>query len=136
MDTTAIIIAIFGVIGGGGLGAAIVSWLANRKKVNADIAATLMASAEVRIQAYEERTIKLENKLHQLECEISNLRDDKAERETVIETLRRENEGLKVKIESLEKESKHKDQVIQALTARVSDLEKQLKSFKSKGDDE
>ena len=125
-STTAIIIAIISVIGGGGLSAAIVGWLANRKKVNADIAVTLLAAAETRIKAYNERCVEVEARLDALEKEVKSLRCEVGERESMIETLQKENEGLKSQVKKLIAENKCKDRKIADLTERIRDLEDRL----------
>ena len=115
MNWTAIIIAVIGALGAGGLGAAIVNGLFSRTKILSDV-------YEKRLAALTDRVTALEEKNSKLECTIDKLKQNLDQREDMIEALQRENDELKAEIKKLQTENECKERKIQKLQAQVADL--------------
>ena len=74
MEDQIIIAIIAAVLGGGGIGGAIVSALANRKKVEADIVANLSCAYETRLANLNDRIAAADTKIEILQSQASNLK--------------------------------------------------------------
>ena len=118
------------VLGGGGLGAAIVRALANRKKVQADCVATLS-------EAYETRLRELSAQVQTHETKIAALQSTLFERESMIQNLQQENDDLREQLEKMSTAVKCRDKRVRELERQVEDLTKRLNAMNGeKGDEE
>ena len=91
------------VLGGGGLGAAIVNALANRKKIQADCVQTLSTAYETRLNALNKRADDLAAKVDVLEAQVGGLRSALSDREALIVNLQQENVDLQAQVDKLSK---------------------------------
>ena len=110
------------VLGGGGLGAAVVNALANRKKIQADCVATLSQAYETRINALNKRADELATKVDILEAQVSGLRSALSDREALIVNLQQENADLQTQVDKLSKIVNNKDRRIRELEKQVAEL--------------
>jgi chromosome segregation ATPase len=132
-------------LGSGGIGAAIVSAIASRKKVAADAnssafealshtAQTLAEVSEKRIASLCERAEKMEQRVEALEAQVRELRGELMERDSMIDGLQRENVALAEQVSALEAENKCKERKIESLQKRVKELETRLNALNGAGD--
>ena len=127
--TNEIWLAIIGaVLGGGGLGAAIVNALANRKKLEADCVATLSS-------AYADRDGKLTARVDVLETQVSSLRSVLSDREATIVNLQQENTDLQAQVDKLSAAVKCRDKRIRELEKQVAELTSRIDALNGKGDE-
>jgi peptidoglycan hydrolase CwlO-like protein len=129
MDNTVILAIIASLLGGSGLGAVIVNAVSNRKKVSADVVATLSKAYEDRIVALHVSITRLEGKVDSLEEQISGLRSTLSEREAVINNLQEENTDLQAQIIKLTVALKYRDKRITDLVKQVSELTIRLDEY-------
>lgn len=129
------------VLGGGGLGAAVVNALANRKKIQADCVATLSQAYETRINALNKRADELATKVDVLEAQVSGLRSAlsdadelEAKREALIVILQQENADLQTQVDKLSKIVNNKDKRIRELEKQVKELTARLDAMNGNGD--
>lgn len=133
MDWTQITIAILAALaGGGGLGAAFISWLADRDIKKADAYAKISDVYEQRLTALTTRSEKLEKRVECLEQIIAGLRLEVGERDDMIDILQRENVKLKAEVKKLQSEGKSKDAQIALLQSQVADLNDRLDRMNNK----
>lgn len=114
---------------GGGVGAAIVSAIANRKKVHAEATMTLSEGYETRIEKLTNRTCTLESQVEQLQGQVIGLKSVLSEREATIINLQAENTTLQKQVDKLVNENKSKDRKIDQLSKRVKELEERLNAI-------
>ena len=117
------------VLGGGGLGAAAVNALANRKKVAADCLATLSQAYETRINALNKRADELAAKVDLLEAQVSGLRSALSDREALIVNLQQENADLQAQVDKLSSAVKCRDKRIRDLEKQVAELTERLNAM-------
>jgi len=110
------------VLGGGGLGAAVVNALANRKKIQADCVATLSSAYETRLNALNKRADELAAKVDVLEAQVSGLRSALSDREALIVNLQQENADLQTQVDKLSAVVKCRDKSIRDLEKQVLEL--------------
>ena len=135
--TVEIVIAIISAIGAGGVGAAIVSAISNRKKNQAE---TVKLTSDTLAGTARELTVistemvtsinaqlkDLTKKYRELEEEVTRLKLELLGRERMINELKLENKSLRAKIEQLQAENVAKDALINELSIKVKDLEDRL----------
>ena len=132
-----ILVAIISMIGAGGLGAAIVSAFANRKKSQAETAKItsdslagtareLTAISTEMVTSINAQLKDLTKKYKELEEEVARLNLELLGRERMINELKLENKSLKMKVEKLQAENIAKDALINELSIKVKDLEERL----------
>jgi len=132
---TEIIVAIVGaLLGGSGIGAAIVSAIANRQKTAAQATMTLSAGYEVRLAKLTERACQLEARIDTLEGQVSSLKSGISERDATIVNLQQENVDLQDEINKLRKAVSCRDSRIKELERQVVDLTKRLDAMNGKQD--
>ena len=145
MTSEQIVTIIIAVIGSGVL-SAIVNALANRNKVRADTfqtiiesladtSAKLMDVAEHRIANLCERAERLEERIGQLEGEITTLKFDVLERERMIDSLKRENVNLQEEVDKLQKSVLCRDRRIKELERQVAELTARLDALNGSKDE-
>jgi len=145
MTSEQIVTIIIAVIGSGVL-SAIVNALANRNKVRADTfqtiiesladtSAKLMDVAEHRIANLCERAERLEERIGQLEGEITTLKFDVLERERMIDSLKRENVNLQEEVDKLQKSVLCRDKRIKELERQVAELTARLDALNGSKDE-
>jgi len=145
MTSEQIVTIIIAVIGSGVL-SAIVNALANRNKVRADTfqtiiesladtSAKLMDIAEHRIATLCERAERLEERIGQLEGEITTLKFDVLERERMIDSLKRENVNLQEEVDKLQKSVLCRDRRIKELERQVAELTARLDALNGSKDE-
>jgi peptidoglycan hydrolase CwlO-like protein len=122
------------VLGGGGLGAAVVNALANRKKIQADCVATLSSAYEKRLNALNKRADELATKVDILEAQVSGLRSALSDREALIVNLQQENADLQTQVDKLSKAVNGRDKRIRELERQVADLTERLNAMNGDGE--
>lgn len=120
--TVTIIIAVISALGGGGIGAAVIGWIANREKIKADAYATIAEVYEKRLTALTERVTCLEAKDEAKTIRIDELKREIEEREDMVEALQRENVELKAENEELKGK-------VAVLERQVAELKAELKKL-------
>lgn len=121
-DWIEIVVAI---LGSGGIGA-LINAIVSRKKVAADVVATLSKAYEVRIEALNKRIDELEAKNRSLEMEVSELRSTLTDREVLIVNLQQENDDLHSQVEKLSRAVSNRDKRIRELERQVIELTERL----------
>jgi len=125
--------------GGGGLGAVIVTAIANRKrvsaeteKIKADCLASLSGAYETRLDALTKRAVQLEAKVDQLETQVSGLRTLLSDREATILNLQQENADLQSQLDKMSAAVKGRDKRIRELERQVAELTERLNAMNGK----
>lgn len=121
-DWLEIIVAL---LGSGGIGA-LINAIASRKKVAADVVATLSKAYETRIEAQDKRIDELSEKNRLLEINISELRTTLTDRELFIVNLQRENDDLHDQVEKLTRTVNNRDKRVRDLERQVIELTERL----------
>ena len=134
-QATTIIVAVIVAIGSGGLGAAIVNWLANRNKNQAKVDKLLSDIYEKRLTAFADRVTALEIKIEKLEQIIDVLKIEVDRREDMIVSLKQKNDRLLTEIKKLKAESASKDRKIAKLQEQVKELTERLDALIGTGDE-
>lgn len=142
MMSTEIIIAIIAAFGGGGIGAAIVSGLFNRKKLAAEADLSTITSLKGAIEAQDARLNTLSDSLdrvmvreEKLNGDVDILKNKLRGRDLEIGKLTKENKDLKQRVDELVAENLSKDREIADLTARVEELRRRLDALNGYGGD-
>lgn len=140
--STEIIIAIIAAFGGGGIGAAIVSGLFNRKKLAAEADLSTITSLKGAIEAQDARLNTLSDSLdrmmvreEKLNGDVDILKNKLRGRDLEIGKLTKENKDLKQRVDELVAENLSKDREIADLTARVEELRRRLDALNGYGGD-
>ncbi|MEL7626981.1 MAG: hypothetical protein AAGU15_09000 [Anaerolineaceae bacterium] len=120
-------------LGAGGLGAVIVTAIANRRKVKAEsekldaesekIAAECMA---VLAEAYEKRMTAMLTSIERLDKQVEELKNDKQVSEDTIVTLKRENAELKIQVTGYAADVDKLTKTLKDRDKRIVELEKQV----------
>lgn len=138
--STEIIIAIIAAIGGGGIGAAIISGIFNRRKSCAEaekteaeadlVTITTLKSAleaqDTRLKLLGDSLDRVMEREDVLAGDIDILKKKLRGRDLEINRLTKENQTLKQRVDELVTENVGKDQEIASLRAQVEALQKQL----------
>lgn len=109
---------------GGGVVSAVIGWLSNRRKVNADATAVLNDAAVKQINNLLDRVVKLENEVDSRDREIATLKDQ-------IQTLENFLNDKDTRIDELISLTEKQEQRIVELEAEVELLRKQQKPRKT-----
>jgi len=153
MSSESIVAIIVAFIGGSGL-TTLIQVLFNRNKTKAEIDAlkadavsgslsSFTEAADKIVQA-SDRTLEmygkaldianleikaLSDRVSGLEAEIEKMKDESLRKDTIIETLQRENSELRKELSNLEDRLKYRDKVIADLRKRISELESRLREL-------
>ena len=128
------IVALIGIfLGAGGIGGAIVTAVANRKKIQADCVAALSNAYETRLNALGERITEVENENKLLKKEIDELKSALMDSDLTNVTLQKENAELQEQIDKLSKLVNNKDKRIRELEKQVAELTSRIDAMS--GDD-
>lgn len=140
--STEIIIAIIAAFGGGGIGAAIVSGLFNRKKLAAEADLSTITSLKGAIEAQDARLNTLSDSLdrmmvreEKLNKDIDALKNKLKGRDLEISRLTEENQTLKERVDELVSENLSKDREIASLNTQIEELRKRLDALNGYGGD-
>ena len=131
-ETVTIIIAIVSALGGGGIGAAVVNWLANHKKVKADSYSVLSENYENRLNSLTNRANALEDRVERLEAIIDKLKLEVDKRDAIIDELKQENCDLKIEMKKLKADNECKDRKIAKLERQVKELTARIDAINSR----
>ena len=104
MNWTQIVIAIIGALGVGGIGAALVNWLASKKSRQVNDFSILAKAYEERLKALADRAASVECRVEKLEKIIKTLNTELDSKDDIIEILQRANLAHKDEIDKLNKE--------------------------------
>jgi len=104
MNWTQIVIAIIGALGVGGIGAALVNWLANKKSKQVNDFSSLAKVYEERLKALADRAASVECRVEKLEKIIKTLNTELDSKDDIIEILQRAEKAHKDEIDKLNKE--------------------------------
>lgn len=133
MMSAEIIIAIIAAFGGGGIGAAIVSGMFSRKKLNAETDSVTVATLTSALEAQDARLNSLSNSLdrvmvreEKLNKDIDALKNKLKGRDLEISRLTEENQTLKERVDELVSENLSKDREIASLNTQIEELRKRL----------
>lgn len=133
--TSGDLVALIGIfLGAGGIGGAIVTAVANRKKIKADCVATLSNAYETRLNALGERITEVENENKLLKKEIDELKSALRDSDSTNVTLQKENAELQEKIDKLSKLVNNKDRRIRELEKQVKELTERLDAMNGNAD--
>lgn len=121
-------------IGAGGLGGAIITAVANRKKIQADCVAALSNAYETRLNALGERITEVENENKLLKKELDEVKSALRDSDLTNVTLQKENAELQEQIDKLSKLVNNKDRRIRELEKQVKELTERLDAMNGRTD--
>lgn len=116
---------IVALLGSGGIGA-LINAIASRKKVAADVVATLSKAYETRIEALNARIDEVSEENRTLHINLSELRTKLTEKDVLTVSLQHDNIELSEQIEKLTRAVSNRDKRIRELERQVVELTERL----------
>lgn len=135
--STEIWIAVIAALGGGGIGAALISALFGRRKASAETEAISIATLINSLKETDEHIARLWQTIDVitareavLEEDVVKLKDKLRGRDLEIDQLTKENQALKKRVDELVAENLTKDREIAKLKAEIAELREELETWR------